>query len=165
MIKWLISLFDHQDDEKHRRENVEYKEPEAQSEQIHVNVELDMPDFLNPVQVAEDVVEECSESLLDNKPLVKMFSECADLLKEIDRISPRFKSEDSKILIEMLNERLRTAMYLSGGEPIDKEQKFDPIRHVCHNNLLAEEGCQIVETIEAGVLIGERVFIKAKVRL
>ena len=105
------------------------------------------------------------DSLLENRPLVKVFTECADLLSEIERISPRFKSPDSKLLLDLVNERLRTALYLSGGKPIDSDDTFDPVRHICLDNPLTKDGTPIIETIEAGILLETRVFVKAKVRV
>lgn len=170
-----------------KSEEYEQSSSECVHEPIQVNVDDEMPDFLTEEVSegsAEDFVQEyladensddkelvanepenSSDSLLDNRPLVKVFAECADLLSEIDRISPRFKSPDSQLLLEMINERLRNALYLSGGKPINGDDTFDPIRHVCTDNPMAKDGTPIIETIEAGVLLESRVFVKAKVRV
>ena len=104
-------------------------------------------------------------SLLDNKPFVKLFKECTNALKELDRLSSGFKSEDSKILLELINENIRTALFLAGGTPIDNDSVFDSIKHVCPENMQAKDGTPILEIIQPGVSIGERVFIRAKVKL
>lgn len=160
---------------------------ECSHESVQVQVDMEMPDFLmeTAVDISVDAMEQSfstddvkggkniaidkptdvSNSLLDNRQLVKVFSECADLLSEIDRISPGFKSPESQLLIEMINERLRSVLYLSGGSIIEGESSFDPIRHICPENLLAKDGAPICETIEPGVALESRVFIKAKVKL
>lgn len=160
---------------------------ECSHESVQVRVDMEMPDFLTETAVemsvkqieqsvsTEDVNDdrdividkptEVSDSLLDNRQLVNVFSECADLLNEIDRISPGFKSPESQLLIEMINERLRSVLYLSGGSIIEGELSFDPIRHTCPENLLAKDGATICQTIEPGVALESRVFVKAKVKL
>ena len=152
-----------------------------------MNIDDEMPDFLteevfevSAVDLAQEslvnesiddkglvVIEpkNSCDSLLDNRQLVKVFTECADLLSEIERISSRFKSSDSQLLLELVNERLRTALYLSGGKPIDSDDTFDPVRHICIDNPLAKDGTPIIETIETGILLESRVFVKAKVRV
>lgn len=163
MFKWLFGWFDH--DASSKQEEYMKGGTECPQEPVQVNVEMDMPDFLTKVSAEISVKHVEQDSLLDNQRLVKVFSECADLLNEIDRISPRFKSPDSQLLIEMINERLRSALYLSGGSPIDNDEFFDPIRHVCQENPMAAECTPISEIIQPGVELDTRVFVKAKVRL
>lgn len=185
MFKWLFDWLSH--DTSSKPEEDANGGSQGQQESVQVRVDVEMPDFLKEAS-AENMVEpvkqdspakklngdeniviekpeEVSDSLLDNKPLVKVFAECADLLNEIDRISPSFRSPDSQLLIETINERLRSALYLSGGVPIEGDTSFDPIRHICLENPLAKEGSPICETLEPGVALDTRVFIKAKVRL
>lgn len=185
MFKWLFDWFGY--DVPSKPEEGVSGSSQYQQEPVQVKVDVEMPDFLketsaeNPVDTVkqdsptekinddEDIViekpAEISDSLLDNKPLVKVFAECADLLNELDRISPRFSSPDSQLLIEIINERLRSALYLSGGVPIEGDTSFDPIRHICPENPLAKEGSPICETLESGVELDTRVFVKAKVKL
>lgn len=174
MFRWLFGRLNH--DSSSKQEEYPRGGTECPYEQIQVKVDVDLPDFLieasldtyiAPIETGTSSNEHMSDNipLLDNRQLVKVFSECADLLNEIDRISPRFKSSDSQLLMEMINERIRSALYLSGGSMIEGDEFFDPIRHSCPVNPLAKEGTPIIETIEAGVLLESRVFVKAKVRL
>ncbi|MBR5782058.1 MAG: hypothetical protein IKY27_08795 [Bacteroidales bacterium] len=185
IIKWLFGIRKH--DSYSRPDEFEQSNSECVNEPIQVNVDDKMPDFLTedvyegPTDYVsqESLVDEnndakglvdyepkkSSDSLLDNRPLVKIFTECADLLSEIDRISPRFKSPDSRLLLDLVNERLRTALYLSGGKPIDDDETFDSVRHICIDNPVAKEGTPISEIIEFGVALESRVFVKAKVKL
>ena len=184
MWNWFSRLFKH--DSSYSTEEFVSSPEECTHESVQVEVDMTMPDFLTETsaEIPVDPIEQGSSeefndgrdvvidkpiyiggSLLDNRPLVKVFSECADLLSEIERISPRFKSPDSQLLLELVNERLRTALYLSGGTTIEGDTLFDPIRHICPENPMAKEGTAIKATIEAGVSLESRVFIKAKVSL
>lgn len=185
IIKWLFGIRRH--DSYSKPEEYEQSSSECVHEPIQVNVDDKMPDFLTEEVFevsADDVTQESlvddnnydkglvanepensCDSLLDNRPLVKVFTECADLLSEIERVSPRFKSLDSQLLLDLVNERLRTALYLSGGKPIEGDKSFDPVRHICSDNPLTKDGTPIIETIEAGILLESRVFVKAKVRV
>ena len=110
-------------------------------------------------------VKRIRESLLDNKPLVKMFEECAGMIKNLERISPAFESEDSKDLINTIREQLVQAMILSGGKTIDNEKKFNTLRHKCKRGICANDGDKIINTLEPGVTLEERVFVKALVEI
>lgn len=113
----------------------------------------------------ENQVEPIAESLLDNKPLVKMFEECASMIKNLERISPAFESEDSKDLINTIREQLVQAMILSGGKTIDNEKEFNTLRHKCLRGISANDGDKIINTLEPGVTLEERVFVKALVEI
>ena len=110
-------------------------------------------------------VKRIRESLLDNKPLVKMFEECAGMIKNLERISPAFESEDSKDLINTIREQLVQAMILSGGKTIDNEKEFNTLRHKCLRGISANDGDKIINTLEPGVTLEERVFVKALVEI
>lgn len=110
-------------------------------------------------------VKRIRESLLDNKPLVKMFEECAGMIKNLERISPAFESEDSKDLINTIREQLVQAMILSGGKTIDNEKEFNTLCHKCLRGISANDGDKIINTLEPGVTLEERVFVKALVEI
>ena len=113
----------------------------------------------------EEPEEPIEASLLDNKPLVKMFGECADVIKNIERIRPAFESEDCQDLINTVREQLVQAMILSGGKTIDNEKEFNTLRHKCQRGICANDGDKIINTLEPGVTLGERVFVKALVEI
>lgn len=104
-------------------------------------------------------------SLLDNKPLVKMFAECTDLLNELDDLAKKLKSESEQFLLQMVREKIRTALILSGGTLIDGDEAFDIIRHFSVNYNHANNGMPIQEFVESGIMLEDRVFIRAKVIL
>lgn len=113
----------------------------------------------------EEPEEPIVASLLDNKPLVKMFGECADVIKNIERIRPAFESEDCQDLINTVREQLVQAMILSGGKTIDNEKKFNTLRHKCKRGICANDGDIIINTLEPGVTLENRVFVKALVEI
>lgn len=113
----------------------------------------------------EEPEEPIVASLLDNKPLVKMFGECADVIKNIERIRPAFESDDCQDLINTVREQLVQAMILSGGKTIDNEKKFNTLRHKCQIGICANDGDKIINTLEPGVTLENRVFVKALVEI
>lgn len=106
-----------------------------------------------------------TSSLLENKPLVKLFSECTDLLKELDLLSKDFKSDREQFLIEMVQDKIVSALLLSGGKAIDDDMYFDIVRHIALNKNDAKEGAEIQDIISSGVMLEDRVFVRAKVNL
>lgn len=109
--------------------------------------------------------ESATSSLLDNKPLVKLFSECADVLKELDGFSKDFKSEREQFLLEMVRDKIVSALLLSGGKVIDGDTSYDILRHVALNQSDVKDGSEIEEFVSPGVMLEDRVFIRAMVNI
>lgn len=106
-----------------------------------------------------------SLSLLDNKPLVKLFEECADIIRYLEHIRPAFDLNESRELINIVREQLVQALVLSGGKIINGEKLFNRLRHNCEKGILANDGDEIVKTLESGVSLEDRVFVKAIVEI
>lgn len=123
-----------------------------------------VPERLTEVEV-EPKERSASESLLDNKPLVKLFGECADLLNEMDKLAKDFKSDREQFLLEMVKDKIISALVLSGGKVIDNDSAFDILRHTALDVDDAKNGAEIRETVSPGVMLEDRVFIRAKVNL
>lgn len=113
----------------------------------------------------EEPEEPIVASLLDNKPLVKMFEECASVIKKLEQIRPAFESDDSQDLINTVREQLVQAMMLSGGKTINNEKEFNTLRHKCLKGIRANDGDKIIKMLEPGVMLEERVFVKALVEI
>lgn len=113
----------------------------------------------------EESEEPVTASLLDNKPLVKMFEECASIIKKLEQIRPAFESDDSQDLINTVREQLVQAMMLSGGKIINNEKEFNTLRHKCLKGIRANDGDKIIKMLEPGVMLEERVFVKALVEI
>ena len=131
----------------------------------HEDVEPNDDDKSTSKEKKEEPEEPIVASLLDNKPLVKMFGECADVIKNIERIRPAFESDDCQDLINTVREQLVQAMILSGGKTIDNEKEFNTLRHKCQRGICANDGDKIINTLEPGVTLENRVFVKALVEI
>ena len=193
LIKWLKKLFNQNNQNNSKTDASNTNIPIIENEPTSIHIDDTMPEFLKtditdndsseglPSDVTSDnhlaenlpsdiIKTESVEvitktSLLDNEKLVKIFSECADIIKELDRLSPHLKSTDSQQLLELINERLRQALFLSGGEPISNDTTFNSVRHICPDNIMAKDGAPIDSFIESGVILEDRVFVRAKVTL
>lgn len=163
---------------KDSRQKVSFSDVESKTENknqeqeesgyiTHTHEEAEPADDDKPTskEKKEEPEEPIVASLLDNKPLVKMFEECADVIKNLERINPAFESDDSKDLINTVREQLVQAMILSGGKTIDNEKEFNILRHKCQRGICANDGDKIINTLEPGVTLGERVFVKALVEI
>lgn len=129
---------------------------------------IDNSDNRDSIDTEKDVYTEngvSSSSLLDNKAFVKLFAECADIINELEKLSPRFNTAENKLLLELINDRLRQALFLAGGKPICNDECFDSRLHYCLENISAKDGTKIETTIESGIRLEERVFVKSKVKL
>ena len=143
------------------------QEQEEYGNIAHLHEEAEPADDDKPTskEKNEEPEEPIVASLLDNKPLVKMFGECADVIENLERIRPAFESEDSQDLINTVREQLVQAMILSGGKTIDNEKKFNTLRHKCKRGICANDGDIIINTLEPGVTLENRVFVKALVEI
>ena len=50
-------------------------------------------------------------------------------------------------------------------EKLDKEKEFNTLRHKCLRGISANDGDKIINTLEPGVTLEERVFVKALVEI
>lgn len=110
-----------------------------------------------------EIVESESEatSLLDNSPYMSLADSCCDLVKELDKL----KSEDNQELVDLVNSRIKEGLISSGAEPIAEESTYDVIRHTAVGRSIVRKGTPISSTIEPGVVIDDKVMIKAKVQI
>lgn len=100
-------------------------------------------------------------SLLDNSPYMSLADSCCDLVKELDKL----KSEDNKELVDLVNSRIKEGLISSGAEPIAEETSYDVIRHTAIGKAIVRKGTPINLTIEPGIAIGDKVMIKAQVKI
>lgn len=135
---------------------------------VKKDTEVDSLKSVTDTNATNEMVKEETEkvtSLLDNKPLVKMFEECADVIKQIERIKKGFQSEELSDVLDSVREQLVQAMNLSGGNLINDEEAFNLLRHQCRRGVNADEGDKIANTIASGIALEDRVFVKAIVEL
>ena len=87
------------------------------------------------------------------------------MLKELDLLSKDFKSDREQFLLEMVKDKIVSALLLSGGKAIDDDMYFDIVRHIALNKNDAKEGAEIQDIVSSGVMLEDRVFVRAKVNL
>lgn len=104
-----------------------------------------------------------SVSLLKNEAYLKLAEQCCEMHEELDRMSNQFSDTDMLNLINMQKSRIREALILSGATAIDEESTFNLLRHKPQSPGIVRDGAPILETVEPGVAIENRVMIKAKV--
>lgn len=138
-----------------------HEEPAVSEDHKSVAVKVETDSTEQGISHEEPAV----SSLLDNKPLVKLFSECADVLKELDGFSKDFKSEREQFLLEMVRDKIVSALLLSGGKVIDGDTSYDILRHVALNQSDVKDGSEIEEFVSPGVMLEDRVFIRAMVNI
>lgn len=107
------------------------------------------------------VYEEVATSLLDNASYMSLAESCCELFKELEKL----QSEDNFELIDLVKSRIKEGLFLSGAEPIAEETTYDVIRHTAVGKTIVRKGTPIISTIEPGVIIGDKVMIKAKVQI
>ena len=83
----------------------------------------------------------------------------------MDKLAKNFKSDREQFLLEMVKDKIISALVLSGGKVIDNDSAFDILRHTALDEDDAKNGAEIRETVSPGVMLEDRVFIRAKVNL
>ena len=161
--------------DNHIADNDEIKEPVSniQLNDKHLSQNNSRQEFENNTMSEEKKSDRCditelndtTPSLLDNKPFVKLFDECCDIINEFERYPQRYKKISSEDLLEIVRENIITALCLSGGTLIDKEEIFDSLRHKCKDNIDTKEGSEIDQILYPGVSLEEKIGIRAIVTI
>lgn len=103
--------------------------------------------------------------LQDNKSLLKLIEENVLLIKRMQNMKQNYTGEETVMIIEQIIDDIKDSLELSGLERIENEQLFSALRHQPVPLRIVKEGQPIVKTLETGLCLGNRVFIKAKVKL
>lgn len=104
-------------------------------------------------------------SLLDNSDYIKLVSENCQLLEKLDELSEKMNDDDSLKIIRYVKKQLRTCLVNAGASTIEEETTFNLLRHEPIGDIIAKNGEIIANTIEPGIAVENRVFIKAKVTI
>lgn len=108
---------------------------------------------------------EITPSLLDNIKYIKLIECHCEIIKELERYRTRVTCDEALEIIDIISSRLYETAYLSGATPIKDEAEFDSLRHISTPLSMPKNGELIERTIESGIAVEERVFIRAKVVL
>lgn len=114
---------------------------------------------------AEPDLEPLVNPLLYNNEYIRLVESCVETIKEFDGYEDRVESEETKDIIGLMKERLRENLLVSGVSFIDEENEFHILRHDPVPMAIIAEGTPVVEIISPGLAIGNRVFMKAKVKV
>lgn len=105
------------------------------------------------------------DQLLDNKEYIHLMEECAVLIAEFEQYHPRMQTDEGRMMVEMIGQRLREAMLLSGAQSIDSDRTFNILRHTPVPMRYITNDTPLEEIIEIGIAVENRVFVKAKVKV
>lgn len=119
---------------------------------------------LSEVSLPEDPDSD-GDQLLDNKEYIYLMEECAALIAEFEQYHPRMQTDEGRMMVEMIGQRLREAMLLSGAQSIDSDRTFNILRHTPVPMHYVTNDTPLEEMIEMGIAVGNRVFVKAKVKV
>lgn len=115
----------------------------------------------NNAQDEENVSQPCDDSLLDDTAYMVLAEKCCDIISELDTI----QTNENADLSDLVKTRIKEALLCSGAEPIVDETSFDILRHKVEGKSIVRKGTPISSTIEPGIAIGDKVMIKAKVKI
>ena len=113
------------------------------------------------VQKGGETPQTCDNSLLDDAAYMALAEKCCDIISELDTI----QTEENADMSDMVKTRIKEALLCSGAEPISDESSFDILRHKAEGKSVVRKGTPISTTIEPGIAIGDKVMIKAIVKI
>ncbi|MCQ2147761.1 MAG: hypothetical protein MJZ16_09625, partial [Bacteroidales bacterium] len=100
-----------------------------------------------------------------NDNYMKLAVQCCEIYDDIDKISHQTTNPEVLSFLDLEKSRIREALLLSGASLINGEEKFDFVRHTAVLSDALLNGRTIDSTLEPGIMIDDRVMIKAKVKL
>ena len=104
-------------------------------------------------------------SLLENENYMKLAEQCCEIYDDIEKIYQRTTNPEVKSFLDLEKSRIREALLLSGASMINDDQKFDFVKHTAVFSKTLSNGRTIDSIIEPGIMIADRVMIKAKLKL
>ena len=119
-----------------------------------------VPDHNNE-QDEENVSQPCEHTLLDDTAYMALAEKCCDIISELETI----QTEENADMSDLVKTRIKEALLCSGAEPISDETSFDILRHKAEGKSIVRKGTPISTTIEPGIAIGDKVMIKAIVKI
>jgi hypothetical protein len=114
----------------------------------------------SPLEVEEQ------PSLLENDVFIKMVEDCVDVMNEFESYTNRLESEESKMIVGLIVKRLQELLECAGLDRIDDVNA--PFSVLCHSPvpmIPVNEGETIKKILKAGLILENRVFVKARVEI
>lgn len=95
----------------------------------------------------------------------KIMEECSDLISEFEAYKPRFTTDEGIIMAETIQDRLTELLTKYGAQLIDNDTQFDILRHTAVPAQIVENGTPIQEFIRPGIVMRNKVLVRAQVRV
>ena len=108
-----------------------------------------------------DAPQPCEHILTDDTAYMALAEKCCDIISELETI----QTEENADMSDLVKTRIKEALLCSGAEPISDETSFDILRHKAEGKSIVRKGTPISTTIEPGIAIGDKVMIKAIVKI
>lgn len=86
-----------------------------------------------------------------------------ELIHEFDSYYNQAESNDAKQAIEVMQYRLIETLCKNGITPIENETSFDPLKHISVPFAIIPDGTPIKKIKRIGLLLGNKVLLKAQV--
>jgi molecular chaperone GrpE (heat shock protein) len=105
------------------------------------------------------------ESLLDNSAFMALVEQQLQLMKRVQAMQSMYAEERVKVVLEQIQADLHSALEIAGAQRIETDIRFDPLRHEPVPMRIVATGVPIATVLEPGLIIENRVLIKARVRV
>lgn len=144
-------------------ENIDTNFRVTDKDDIQSNVEESKSEVV--IEPSPPEVEE-KTPLLKNEAFVKLVEECVDLMNEFDSYTNRLESDESKMIVGLIVKRTQEFLERAGLERIDDvNASFSVLLHTPVPMIPVMEGEPIKKILQGGLMLENRVFVKAKVEI
>lgn len=121
------------------------------------------------VDMDEDVDTFVNRDILPNVDVQdsyrQLLTDCADIIKELDALNRQASGEEAKVITETIPHHLIEAIANGAVEIIDNVPEFDILLHSPMPVRPVVKGTPIKEYLRPGIRVGNKVFIRAIVRV
>lgn len=98
---------------------------------------------------------------------LNLMQKCSEMIREIDVWAFRTESEETRDICSVIAKHLIEDMSTSSPRIIliSNDKHFNSLLHDAVPSSIVDDGAAIAETLRPGIKLGDRVFVRAKVRL
>ncbi len=111
------------------------------------------------------VLNELSSSKAIKKEYYDLLDRLAFIIRELDGYQQRLETEEAKSIIDITSLHLIEAMESGNVEEISNDTFFNILYHTPIPTMAVENGTPIIETIRPGLKIGNKVIVRAQVKI
>lgn len=121
----------------------------------NLTLRVEVPSCNEPVDtVAKETVQD-----------VTVFKCMADIIEELDLVKKKLVDEETAQMVGFCQERIIEGLVNAGAVLIENEEKFSSQRHMPSPYGIYPDGVEIRQTLRPGVIVQDRVVLKAIVLL